>query len=85
MRSFKTHITEIHVAGTKVAFPHKGVMTSGKVVRYEKGGPKLAPHYVIDHGDVRSATVPPHKVEKYTALDERVSFKPMNPTERPHT
>lgn len=75
MRSFKEYMAEeIHAPGTHVAFhgsEAKG-MISGKVVRYEKGGPKLAPHYVISHGEAESAKVPPHKVEKYVGLDETV-------------
>lgn len=74
MKSFKQHLIEantmIHAAGSTVAFPHKGKMTTGKVVRYEKGGEKLAPHYVISHGETESAKVPPHKVEKYGIFNE---------------
>lgn len=75
MLTFNRHLTEaantmIHAPGSTVAFPHKGKMTTGKVVRYEKGGEKLAPHYVIYHGEAESAKVPPHKVEKYGIFNE---------------
>jgi hypothetical protein len=76
MLSFKEHIAEeIHAPGTKVAFPHKGKMTSGKVVRFQKGSLHQAAHYVIYHGEYQSAEVPPHKVEKYTPLGEAVDPK----------
>lgn len=75
MRSFKESLEpkEIHAPGTRVAFPHKGKMTSGKVVRYEKGSlHRGAPFYVVYHGETESAVVPAHKVEKYTSLGETV-------------
>ncbi len=74
MRSFKTHIAEtIHPSGTEVVFSHKGKMTSGKVVRYEKGSIfGGSPFYVVDHGEYASAKVPAHKIGKYTTFHEDV-------------
>ena len=74
MQSFKDHIEEqVHSAGTVVTFPHQGKMTSGKVVRHDKGDRHGVPFYVIDHGSGVSEKVPAHKVEKYAVFHEEAS------------
>lgn len=54
---------EIHSPGTKVRVPHKGKMTSGKVVRHDKGDPHGSPFYVVDVGEDASAKIPAHEVQ----------------------
>jgi sugar-specific transcriptional regulator TrmB len=43
-------------------------MTSGKVVRYDKGDPHGSPYYVVDVGEAASIKVPVHKIKEDTVL-----------------
>jgi hypothetical protein len=48
----------------KVAHPAKGKgMVTGKIVRYDKGGPH-SPFYVVDIGERQSEKVPAHKIKE---------------------
>jgi hypothetical protein len=65
--SIETYLGEAlrgHPEGTKVRVPHKGKMTSGKVVRYDQGYRHGSPFYVVDVGEYESIKVPEHKVER---------------------
>ena len=58
--------------GTKVqvAHPAKGKgMVTGKIVRYDKGGPH-SPFYVVDIGERQSEKVPAHKIKEEADLGE---------------
>jgi hypothetical protein len=59
---------QIHAVGAKVRVPHKGKMTSGKVVRYDKGEKHGSPFYVVDVGEYESAKVPSHKVQVHEEM-----------------
>ena len=54
----------------KVAHPAKGKgMVTGKIVRYDKGGPH-SPFYVVDIGEYQSEKVPAHKIKEEIEVDE---------------
>ncbi len=40
----------------------KGGMTTGKIVRYDRGDKNQSPFYIIDIGEYKSIRVPAHKV-----------------------
>lgn len=49
--------------GSVVKVPHKGKMTKGKVVRYDKGSKHGTPFYVVNVGEYESLKVPVHKIK----------------------
>ena len=54
----------------KVAHPAKGKgMVTGKIVRYDKGGP-YSPFYVVDIGEYQSEKVPAHKIKEEVKEDD---------------
>ena len=67
----QTHSTaksDVLTPGTRVKVPHKGHMTHGKIVRYDKGdGPHGSPYYVVDVGAYASEKIPAHKIVKESA------------------
>ena len=69
-------LDEILKPGAKVKVPHpakgKGMVT-GKIVRYDKGGPH-SPFYVVDIGEPRSEKIPAHKIkEEVEFIDENIN------------
>ena len=70
--SEEVELDEILKPGAKVKVPHpakgKGMVT-GKIVRYDKGGPH-SPFYVVDIGEPRSEKIPAHKIKEEVELDE---------------
>ena len=65
-------LDEILKPGAKVKVPHpakgKGMVT-GKIVRYDKGGPH-SPFYVVDIGEPRSEKIPAHKIKEEVEIKE---------------
>ena len=70
--SEEVKIDEVLKPGAKVKVPHpakgKGMVT-GKIVRYDKGGPH-SPFYVVDIGEPRSEKIPAHKIKEEVEIDE---------------
>ena len=70
--SEEVEIDEVLKPGAKVKVPHpakgKGMVT-GKIVRYDKGGPH-SPFYVVDIGEPRSEKIPAHKIKEEVEIDE---------------
>ena len=70
--SEEVKIDEVLKPGAKVKVPHpakgKGMVT-GKIVRYDKGGPH-SPFYVVDIGEPRSEKIPAHKIKEEIEIDE---------------
>ena len=70
--SEEVKINEVLKPGAKVKVPHpakgKGMVT-GKIVRYDKGGPH-SPFYVVDIGEPRSEKIPAHKIKEEVEIDE---------------
>lgn len=74
MLSFKQLMTEantmVHAAGSTVAFPHKGVMTTGTIERHVPAIGSRPALYVIHHGVGEKKTIHADKVEKYGIFNE---------------
>ena len=70
--SEEVKIDEVLKPGTKVKVPHpakgKGMVT-GKIVRYDKGGPH-SPFYIVDIGEPRSEKIPANKIKEEVEIDE---------------
>ena len=70
--SEEVELDEVLKPGAKVKVPHpakgKGMVT-GKIVRYDKGGPH-SPFYVVDIGEPRSEKIPAHKIKEEVEIDE---------------
>ena len=70
----EVEIDEVLKPGAKVKVPHpakgKGMVT-GKIVRYDKGGPH-SPFYVVDIGEPRSEKIPAHKIKEEVEKENKL-------------